>query len=184
MQKFDIKETGIRGLCIIERKPIADSRGFLERMFCQETFSELLGGKTVRQINRTLTRKKGAVRGLHFQHWPHTETKIVSCLKGSVWDVVVDLRKGSPTFLSYEAIVLSENNLTSFLIPEGLSHGFQTLEPNCEMQYLHTADYESAAEGTVNATDPRLGISWPEVISERSKRDTGAPNLPANFEGL
>ena len=88
----------------------------------------------------------------------------------------MDLREGSPTFLSYEALVLSESNHLSFLIPEGFAHGFQTLEPNCEMIYFHSADYEPQSEGAINAQDPRIGISWPELISERSQKDSIIPS--------
>jgi len=184
MSKFVAKEASIQGLYILERNPIVDERGFLERIFCHDTFENLTGFKSLRQINRTLTRKTGTVRGLHFQHQPNAEKKIVSCLKGSVWDVAVDLREGSPTFLSYEALVLSESNHLSFLIPEGFAHGFQTLESNCEMIYLHSADYEPQSEGAVNAQDPCIGISWPKLISERSQKDSVVPFLPENFRGL
>ena len=105
-----INDSEISGLKVIQRNPISDERGYLERLFCQETLGQLLQGKTIRQINRTLTQKKGTVRGLHFQSSPHAETKIVTCLKGQVWDVAVDLRTGSPTFLHSYAEVLSEGN--------------------------------------------------------------------------
>ncbi len=100
MSRFVLRPTPIHGLQVIERQPIGDSRGFLERLFCQETLNLLLQGKTIRQINRTLTQNKGTVRGLHFQYLPHAETKIVTCIKGQVWDVAVDL---SPRFIDFLA---------------------------------------------------------------------------------
>ena len=100
------------------------------------------------QINKTLTREKGTVRGLHFQQSPYAETKIVSCLRGKVWDVVVDLREGSSTFLSYHAVELSADNHKSYLIPEGFAHGFQTLTSNCELLYFHTAEYNKGSGGS------------------------------------
>ena len=184
MSRFTIHHTPIVGLYELVRQPLGDERGFLERLFCQETLDPLLSGKAIRQINRTLTRKEGTVRGLHFQYPPQAETKIVTCLKGTVWDVAVDVRQGSPTFLQYHALVLSEDNARSFLIPEGFAHGFQTLTPDCEMLYFHTADYQAEAEGAINALDPRLAINWPQPITERSARDQGHPMLTEDFLGI
>lgn len=184
MNRLFIRGTPIAGLRLIERKLIGDERGFLQRLFCQESLESLLAGKTIRQINHTLTRQLGAVRGMHFQCPPHAEVKIISCLKGKVWDVAVDLRKGSPTFLQHHSVTLSEDAPQSCLIPEGFAHGFQTLSPNCELIYFHTADYNAAAEGGLNAVDPRLGIQWPITISERSKRDAEHPMLTDSFVGI
>lgn len=184
MSRFDIQYTPIAGLTVLKRQPIEDSRGLLERLFCQETLDHVLDGETIRQANRTVTRIKGTVRGLHFQHPPYSETKIVSCSKGEVWDVAVDLRKGSKTFLQHHAMVLSEHNQTTFLIPKGFAHGFQTLVPNCELLYFHTADYRPDNEGGVNALDPRIAISWPVAISERSRRDEQHAMLTEHFVGI
>lgn len=184
MSRFLVHETPIAGLKLIERKPIGDERGFLERLFCQESFESLLSGRTIRQVNRTLTRKLGTVRGMHFQYPPHAEIKIVSCLKGKVWDVAVDLRKGSPTFLKYHAVILSEDMPRTYFIPEGFAHGFQTLTPNCELIYVHMADYKAASEGALNALDPRLDICWPAAITERSQRDEGHALLTDSFVGI
>ena len=184
MSHFILHSTPIDGLHVIEREPLGDSRGFLERMFCQNSLDQFLQGKTVCQSNRTLTRQKGTVRGLHFQNPPHAEIKIVTCLKGQVWDVAVDLRRGSPTFLEHHAVLLAADNHRSFLIPEGFAHGFQTLTSNCEMLYFHTADYNVEFEGALNAIDPLLSIPWPEPITERSERDVNHPMLVNNFRGI
>jgi dTDP-4-dehydrorhamnose 3,5-epimerase len=184
MSHFIPHSTPIDGLNVIERERVGDSRGFLERMFCQDSLGPFLQGKTVRQINRTLTRQKGTVRGLHFQNPPHAETKIVTCLKGQVWDVAVDLRRGSPTFLEHHAVLLTEDNHYSFLIPEGFAHGFQTLTSDCEMLYFHTADYNVEFEGALNAIDPSLSISWPAPITERSDRDVNHPMVADDFQGI
>lgn len=183
-EDFFFDETEIVGLKMIRRNPVLDSRGFLERMFCQDSLGQFLQGKMVRQINRTLTRQKGTVRGLHFQNPPRAEIKIVTCLKGQVWDVAVDLRRGSPTFLEHYAVLLAEDNHCSFLIPEGFAHGFQTLTSDCEMLYFHTADYNVEFEGALNAIDPLLLIPWPERITERSERDVNHPMLADNFQGI
>jgi len=184
MNRLILHSTPIDGLHVVEREPIGDSRGFLERMFCQDSLRQFLQGKTVRQINRTLTQQKGTVRGLHFQNPPYAETKIVTCLKGKVWDVAIDLRRGSPTFLKNYAVLLTEDNHRSFLIPEGFAHGFQTLTSDCEMLYCHTADYNVELEGALNAIDPLLSIPWPEPIIERSDRDVNHPMLTDNFQGM
>ena len=169
---------------MIERKSISDTRGFFERIFCRESLDQILQSKAIRQINRSFTKKKGTLRGLHFQHPPHSETKIVTCLKGQVFDVAVDLRKGSPTFLQCNMVLLSEENRFSCLIPEGFAHGFQTLTQDCEMLYLHTADYSEKFEGGINAKDPCLAIDWPEPITECSRRDLNHPMLTEGFEGI
>jgi dTDP-4-dehydrorhamnose 3,5-epimerase len=179
-----ILQTPLKALTLISRATVRDERGYLERLFCQETLGDLLKGKTIRQINHTLTRKEGAVRGLHFQYPPHAETKIVTCIKGSVWDVAVDIRKGSPTFLKHHAVFLSQDNFQSFFIPEGFAHGFQVLTPDCELLYFHTTDYKADAEGALNALDPKLAINWPKPITERSERDISHPLIDNDFSGV
>ena len=101
-----------------------------------------------------------------------------------MWDVAVDLRKGSPTFLHYCAVNLSENNPQCFFIPEGFAHGFQALTPNCEMLYFHTEDYKSDAEAAINCNDPRISIKWPKFITQRSERDNNSPMLDKKFLGI
>lgn len=172
------------GLYALKRSPKCDSRGYLERIFCQETLSNLLSRRTIRQINRTFTVAEGTIRGLHFQFPPHAETKLVSCIRGEVFDVAVDLRKGSPTFLQHYSMILSANNCLTLVIPEGFAHGFQTLTKNCEMLYFHTADHIQDAEGGLNALDPRLAIEWPKHVSHRSDRDARHPMTSEDFFGI
>jgi dTDP-4-dehydrorhamnose 3,5-epimerase len=181
---FNILDTPLQGLNLIQRNPIGDNRGYLERMFCLGELQSLIPGKGIVQINHTLTAKCGTVRGLHFQDPPHAETKIVSCLRGEVFDVAVDLRQGSPTFLHWHAEILSASNHRTLLIPEGFAHGFQTLSEDCEMLYFHTAAYQPSAEGGLNAQDPRLDIRWPEVVVGLSSRDAAYPPVTAAFVGL
>jgi dTDP-4-dehydrorhamnose 3,5-epimerase len=123
------------------------------------------------------------VRGLHFQYPPCEETKVVSCMQGSIFDVAVDIRRSSPTFLHWHAEVLSSDNMKSLLIPEGFAHGFQTLSEDCILIYLHTASYAPEAEGGMNVKDPRLSISWPLQISGLSDRDSNCPYIDDSFEG-
>jgi dTDP-4-dehydrorhamnose 3,5-epimerase len=182
--RLDIETTPLIGLTVIRRKPIGDGRGFLERMYCA---SELLAAgleKPIRQINRTFTSRGGTVRGLHYQEPPAAETKIVTCLRGRVYDIALDLRAGSPTFLRWFGIELSAENHLTIIIPEGFAHGLQTLEDDCEMLYLHTADHVPAAERGISATDPKLGIEWPLPIAEMSDRDRALAPVAATFEGV
>ena len=179
-----VKDTSLQDLKLIQRKPVADSRGYFERLYCADELKPIINGKCVVQINHTVTANRGTVRGMHFQHPPYAETKFVSCLRGEVFDVAVDLRKNSPTFLQWHAEILSANNHKTFLIPEGFAHGFQTLTEDCEMLYFHTAIYMHSAEGGLNARDPRLAISWPERIYELSPRDMAHPMLINGFSGV
>lgn len=184
MSNLILLETPLKDLKLINHLPVKDHRGFLSRLFCQKTLGHLINKKTIKQINKTSTKNKGTVRGLHFQHPPFAETKIISCLKGKVWDVAIDLRKGSSTFLHYHAQILSEDNHISYLIPEGFAHGFQSLTSNCEMLYFHTEYYNKDSEGAINAIDPIIGIKWPEPINERSKRDINHSMLTDDFIGI
>jgi dTDP-4-dehydrorhamnose 3,5-epimerase len=176
-ERFNIGKTPLAGLTIIERLPIKDDRGWLERVYCQDSLSELVNGKIIRQITKTLTAKKGTVRGLHFQKPPYAETKIISCLQGKIWDVAVDLRENSPTFLNYFAVVLSEDQHLSLLVPEGFAHGFQALTNNCQIMYFNTNNHNPDAEGSINALDPKIAIQWPLKISLRSTKDANSPFL-------
>lgn len=182
--RFEILDTPFSGLRVLQRRPIGDSRGYLERLFCAEEMQTLAPGKPIAQINRTLTASRGTVRGMHFQRPPHTETKFVSCLRGEVFDVAVDLRHNSPTFLRWHAEVLSADNHKTLVIPEGFAHGFQALTDDCEMLYFHTAAYQPGAEGGLNAQDPRLAIRWPLPVIDLSPRDAAHPLMSDDFTGL
>jgi dTDP-4-dehydrorhamnose 3,5-epimerase len=185
MSRFDFIQTPLSDLMLVQRKTAEDNRGFLSRFFCIEAFSEAGIKKPIVQINHTLTRKKGAVRGLHFQYPPHAEIKLVSCLKGKVLDVAVDIRRTSPTFLQWHGEILSAENYKSLLIPEGYAHGFQALTEDCELVYLHTSAYHSDSEGALNVTDPSLSIDWPLPVIDLSKRDQNHPFVTnINFKGI
>lgn len=182
--RFDILDTPLSGLRVLQRKPIGDSRGFLERLFCAEELQALVPGKHIAQINHTLTTSRGTVRGLHFQHPPHAETKFVSCLRGEVLDVAVDLRHNSRTFLRWHAELLSDDNHKTLVIPEGFAHGFQTLSEDCEMLYFHTVAYQPSVEGGLNVQDPRLAIEWPLPVAGLSPRDAAHALLDDSFTGV
>jgi len=172
------------GLMLLERNPVEDGRGSLERLYCAEILTHLGVARPVTQINLTRTRHRGAVRGMHFQKPPHAEDKIVTCLRGSVFDVAVDLRHGSSTFLRWHGEVLSPEGQSSLLIPAGFAHGFQALCDDCELLYFHTAAHRSEAEGGVRPADPALSILWPLPISELSERDANHPLLSPDFSGV
>ncbi len=184
MSRFDFHLTPLSGLIVVQRKPIEDSRGFFSRFFCADEFRQAGFTKPIAQINYTLTCKKGAVRGLHFQHPPYAEAKVVSCLKGDIFDVAVDLRRGSPTFLKWHGEILSAENHRSLLIPEGFAHGFQALTDDCELVYLHSASFQPEAEDTLNVGDPKLAIVWPLVMGEISERDRTHSFISEDFEGV
>ncbi len=184
MSRFDFITTPLSGLVLVQRKAIEDERGFLSRFYCAEEFREAGLYKPVAQMNHTLTRKHGAVRGLHYQHPPHAETKLVSCLRGEILDVAVDLRRDSPTFLHWHGEILSSSNRKSLLIPEGFAHGFQALTEDCELIYLHTASYRPEAEGALNVVDPALGIVWPLPVIDLSARDRSHTFIDKNFQGV
>ena len=184
MSRFDFIPTPLTGLMLVQRKAIEDHRGFLSRFYCAEEFRAAGIDKPVAQINHTLTRQRGAVRGLHFQHPPHAETKVVSCLKGEILDVAVDLRRDSPTFLHWHGEILSAANRKSLLIPEGYAHGFQTLSEDCELIYLHTSPYHPESEGALNVADPRLNIAWFLPVNDLSERDRNHPFINQNFQGI
>ena len=184
MSRFDFISTPLPGLAVVQRKALEDQRGFLSRFFCADEFRVHGLNKPVVQINHTLTRKKGAVRGMHFQYPPYAETKLVSCLQGEIFDVAVDLRCGFSTFLQWHGVRLSALNRQSLLIPEGFAHGFQALTEDCELIYLHTADYHPEAEGALNVADHRLGIAWPLAITELSERDCNHKLIEQDFKGI
>ncbi len=180
---MNIRQTPIAGLVVAESEPREDERGSFARLYCQDELREIVGSRQVVQINQSRTRKVGAVRGLHYQHSPHAEMKLVRCLRGKVWDVAVDLRAGSATFLEWHAEELSAGDSRMIVIPEGFAHGFQVLEEDSELLYLHTAPYVPSAEGGIRPTDPRLSIRWPAPVQDLSDRDRSHPLLTPDFTG-
>lgn len=175
---------GLDGACVIDTTPRVDQRGTFSRLFCDRELREVHHGKPIVQINHSLTLKRGALRGLHFQRSPAVEGKLVRCLAGAIFDVVVDLRRGSGTFLQWHGERLSGQNARMLYIPEGCAHGFQALEANVEVLYLHTGKYSPSHEGGVRHDDPLLGIDWPLPVTDLSDRDGSHPLLKSDFAGL
>lgn len=184
MSRFTITDAPLQGLKNITRKYLGDERGFLSRLFCRD---ELLASgwvQPIAQLNHSYTAKSGTVRGLHFQHPPRAEMKLVTCLRGEIWDVAIDLRHGSPTFLKFYGETLSAENGRALLIPEGFGHGFQTLTDDVELLYCHSQPYTPNAEGGLNPLDPSLMIAWPLSVTELSARDAEQPMLHPGYEGI
>ena len=181
---MNIISTAIEGLQIIKSTPYTDVRGAFARFYCEQELSILIGGRRIVQINHSYNSKVGTVRGLHFQFPPHAEMKMVRCIKGRVWDVAVDIRKGSESFLNWHAEELTSANGKMMVIPEGFAHGFQVLEPGSELLYLHTVFYNPEAEGSLRYNDPSIGISWPLAVKDLSSRDKQNPLINQDFVGI
>jgi dTDP-4-dehydrorhamnose 3,5-epimerase len=182
--RFSWTPLEIPGVQLVQRKRIGDARGGLSRLFCADELAKAGWHWPIMQINQTHTLCSGTVRGMHYQHPPHAEAKMVTCLRGRVWDVALDLRAGSPTFLRWCARELNAQELTSILIPPGFAHGFQTLTDDVEMLYFHSAVYSQEAEAGLRVTDAHLDIRWPLPIVELSVRDASHALIDHTFSGL
>lgn len=183
-ERFEFHSKALDGLVVVRRSIMGDNRGWFGRMFCAEEYKEIGFEGPILQINHSYTGAAGSVRGLHYQRHPHAEKKIVACISGSVFDVAVDIRQGSSTFLQWHGEVLSADNRLSMVIPEGFAHGFQTLESNCELIYFHTEYYSPESEGALNVADPKIAINWPLPFTELSERDRNHPLIDTKFKGI
>lgn len=174
----------IEGVYIVELKLLEDERGGFARTFCKNEFEKIGHTKEFVQMNQSWNLQKGTVRGMHYQVPPYREVKVVRCVRGKVLDVVVDIRKGSPTFLQHLAVELSEENKFALYIPEGFAHGFQTLEDNTELIYMHTEYFTPNADRGLNYADPQLAIRWPLPVSKISEKDKNHSYMDSQFEGI
>lgn len=179
-----VEATLLPGVMVVEGGAFDDDRGAFQRLFCEEELAEVLCGRRIVQINHSRTASVGAIRGMHYQRPPHAEMKLIRCLKGQVYDVAVDLRAGSATFLRWHGEILTPENRRMLVIPEGCAHGFQVLEPQSELLYLHTASYVPTAEDAVLYNDPQLGVAWPLPARALSARDSACPLLDDSFSGI
>ncbi|MEP6584374.1 MAG: dTDP-4-dehydrorhamnose 3,5-epimerase [Ginsengibacter sp.] len=176
--------SNIIGLYTIQLKKNEDERGLFARTYCKNEFAQIGFDKEFVQFNHSLTRNKGTLRGIHFQKAPFKEYKLIRCIKGRVFDVAVDLRKNSSTFLKHIGVELNEENMLSILIPEGFGHAFQALSNDATLIYHHTNFYEPKAEGGIKYDDPVLNINWPLPVIEVSEKDKAHTWLPENFKGI
>ncbi|WP_301100605.1 dTDP-4-dehydrorhamnose 3,5-epimerase family protein [Propionivibrio sp.] len=184
MKRFRVTNLPLAGLKLVERQRLGDNRGSLSRLFCRDELVAAGWVKPVAQINHAVTAMRGTVRGMHFQRPPHDEMKLVSCLRGEVWDVAVDVRAHSPTFLHWHAEHLSAENGRALLIPEGFAHGLQSLTDDVELLYCHSEAYDTSSERGLNPQDERLAITWPLPITELSARDAAYRLITIEFEGV
>jgi len=176
--------TTLKGSYIISPAVFADDRGWFARTFCKNEFAEIGHNKETVQLNHSFSRNEGTIRGMHFQFPPFTEIKMVRCIAGKIFDVIVDLRSGSSTFMKWFGAELSADNKAMMYIPEGFAHGFQTLAPNSELIYHHTSFYTPNAEGGIRYNDVRIGIEWPLPVKEISDRDKNHPLISNQFSGI
>jgi dTDP-4-dehydrorhamnose 3,5-epimerase len=176
--------TKLSGSYIIDINTIADDRGWFARYYCKKDFEEIDHQKEWVQLNHSFTKNKGSIRGMHYQLPPFSEIKLVRCIHGSVFDVIVDVRKNSATFLQWFGAELSAENKKMIYIPEGFAHGFQTLTDDCELLYHHSEFYTQGAEAGILYNEPLIQIEWPTNVNVISKRDLQHPNLTNNFKGV
>ncbi len=177
-------ETPLAGAFVIKLEPFQDERGLFARTFCQKEFEQIGHTENFVQFNHSMTVAKGCIRGMHFQKPPFAEIKLIRCIKGKVWDVIVDIRQNSMTFLKWFGVELSAENQKMIYIPKGFAHGFQTLEPNTELIYHHTAFYTPSAEGGLKYDDPKLKIDWKLTPEQLSKKDQEYNYINENFKGI
>jgi dTDP-4-dehydrorhamnose 3,5-epimerase len=184
MSRFVFQPTGISGLVLVERSAHVDARGSFGRLFCAEELRPSGWSDPVSQSNVSHTLGRGTLRGMHYQQPPFAEMKYVSCIKGAIFDVAVDVRKGSPTFLQWRGFELSAENRKSLVIPEGFAHGFQCLSEDCLMIYFHSAAHAAGHDAGLDALDPQLSIDWPLPVANRSQRDQGFTRIDHAFGGV
>lgn len=184
MHKFNVIDEIFNGVKLIETKPICDDRGYFQRLFCSNELKEIGLSKNIVNINHSLTKQTGSIRGLHYQTQPFSEIKIVKCIKGSIYDVAVDIRKNSPTFLKYFATELTEKNNRMLYIPEGFAHGFQSLANDTEIIYFVTNYYSKEHESGLNPFDSNINIKWALECTNISEKDKNQKFINTNFIGI
>ncbi len=177
-------ETSLSGAYIIELEPFIDERGFFARTFCKREFKQIHHTKEFVQFNHSMTSIRGTLRGMHYQVPPNTEIKLIRCIRGKVFDVIIDIRKHSPTFLKHFSLILSEDNMKMIYVPEGFAHGFQTLEDNSQMIYHHSGYYTPQNERGLNYNDPCFKIHWPLPPINMTTKDQNYPLIDNNFKGI
>ncbi len=183
-QHLLLEPTQLPGLRVVRRQPFSDARGSFARLFCLDALQAAGWPHSVAQVNHSHSKRAGTVRGLHFQRPPHHEWKLVSCLHGAVWDVAVDVRRGSPTYAQWHAQVLTPENGAALLLPPGFAHGFQCLSDDTELLYVHSQAHCAQADAGLHPMDPELALPWPQPVTEWSERDRQLPTLAQGFEGV
>jgi dTDP-4-dehydrorhamnose 3,5-epimerase len=175
------RETELPGAWLIDLEPVGDSRGFFSRVFCEREFAA--HGLEARFVQHSLSSSvsRGTLRGMHFQAPPHGEVKIVQCVKGTIWDVIIDIRPQSSAFGRWIGVELSADNRRQLYVPVGFAHGFQTLSDDVEMRYLISAFYEPSAARGFRHDDPAFAIPWPLPVAVISDKDRAWPDFPGTL---
>ena len=168
---MEFKNTNIDGLCIVDLNKLEDERGFFARVFCKEEFENANLNSNVLQANISYNKVAGTLRGMHYQQSPYQETKFIRCIRGSIYDVVIDLRKTSDTYLQTFGIELNSDNRKALFIPKDFAHGFITLQQNTEVLYLSSQSYVPNSEKGIRWNDPKFSINWPVDLSVISEKD-------------
>lgn len=171
------KETKLKGAYVIELEPLEDERGFFARSFCQKEFEEHGLNPRIVQCNISFNKKKGTLRGMHYQVAPYEEAKLVSCIKGAIYDVIIDLRPNSPTYCQWFAVELSAEDYKMLYVPEGFAHGFQTLEDNTEVFYQMSEFYHPECARGARWNDPLFNIKWSITTVILSGNDQNYPDF-------
>lgn len=172
------------GAYTIDVQPFQDNRGFFTRTFCENEFAQHNLVQHFVQANHSGTSSKGVIRGMHFQHLPHCEVKLVKCVQGAIYDVIVDVRKESSTFLQWFATDLTSENKRMMYVPAGFAHGFQALSEYSEIVYMVSNFYNKESEGGVRYNDPTVNIKWPLPVSLISEKDINIPLVDSTFKGV
>jgi dTDP-4-dehydrorhamnose 3,5-epimerase len=181
----NFQATILKGGYIISPTPFEDERGFFARWFCEKEFGSHGLNTMFTQCNQSGTKGTGSIRGMHFQNTPHAEVKLVKCIAGKIFDVIIDIRKGSSTFLQWTGVELSAENKKALYIPRGFAHGFQTLSEYAEIIYMVSDPYNKEAEGGIRYNDERININWPSPVNKVSEKDQNIPLISTSgFEGI
>jgi dTDP-4-dehydrorhamnose 3,5-epimerase len=176
--------TPLPGSYLVTLTPFSDERGWFARSYCQDEFRQIGHSQPWVQMNHSMTFTRGSLRGMHYQVPPFQEIKMVRCIAGAVFDVIVDLRADSPTLWKWYGAELSAANKQMMYIPQGFAHGFQALTDNCELVYHHSEMYTPNAEAGIRYNDPRISIEWPLPVTVISSRDADHPLIDNNFKGV
>ena len=176
--------TRLRDACIVELEPRGDERGFFARLLCRDEFSKAGLVHDIAQVNNSLSEKKGTLRGLHYQLPPHSEMKLVRCIRGALWDTILDLRPDSPTFCQWFGAELNEGNRLMMYVPPGFAHAILTLADRTETIYFVSTSYAASAERGVRWNDPRFRIEWPIEPAELSGKDATWPDFDPEYHGI
>lgn len=174
----------LEGSYEVQLERLADDRGWFARSYCREEFVRNGLCADWAQMNQSYTVMKGTIRGLHYQVPPFSEIKLVRCLRGRVFDVIVDIRSGSPGFLKWCGLELSAEKMNALYVPQGFAHGFQTLTDDVEMLYCHSSAYVAGSEAGLRYNDVSINIQWPLPVSKVSSRDSGHLPVNGNFKGI